>query len=258
LLIATDQEGGTVRRLTWAAPEDAASVLGGSSPATIRREARMAGLALRAAGVTVDLAPVADVAGPGSFLAAQDRTFGSTPGVVAAAVAAFTQGLADAHVAATVKHFPGIGDARQNTDQFAIRFGLGRAALDGGLASFRAAIGAGAPVVMVSNASYAALDGKPAAWSPAVQRLLRGDLGFKGATMTDALDGAAATRGRSLPSVAALSAQAGVDLLLLIGSESSSEQVYDRLLAAAEGGRIPAASLRRSYDRIQALKRAYG
>ena len=55
-----------------------------------------------------------------------------------------------------------------------------------------------------------------------------------------------------------LSAQAGVDLLLLIGSESSSEGVYDKLLAAAQQGRIPAASMQRSYDRIQALKRAYG
>jgi len=58
--------------------------------------------------------------------------------------------------------------------------------------------------------------------------------------------------------VAVLSAQAGVDLLLLIGSESSSERVYDRLVVAAQQGRIPFASLRRSYDRIQALKGAYG
>jgi len=258
LLIATDQEGGTVRRLAWAAPDDGASVLGGSSAASIRKEARLAGLAMRAGGVTVDLAPVADVAGPGSFLAAQGRTFGSTPAVVSPAVSAFTQGLADAHVAATVKHFPGIGDARQNTDRFAIRIGLGRPALDRGLAPFRAAIDAGAPLVMVSNASYAALDGKPAAWSPAVQRLLRGELGFSGVTMTDALDGTAATRARALSSVAVLSAQAGVDLLLLIGSESSSDEVYGKLLAAAESGRIPSGSLRRSYERIQSLKRAYG
>ena len=109
---------------------------------------------------------------------------------------------------------------------------------------------------MVSNASYAALDGKPAAWSPAVQQLLRNGLGFTGVTITDALDGAAATRGRPLSSVALLSAQAGVDLLLLIGTESSSERVYDRLLLAAQQGRIPAASMRRSYDRIQGLKGA--
>ena len=258
LLIAADQEGGAVRRLAWAGPADAASDLGRSSMEAIREEARLAGRALRAGGVNVDLAPVADVAGPESFMAAQSRTFGASPTAVSAAVAGFTRGLGDAHVAATVKHFPGIGAARQNTDRFAIRIAARRPVLERGLDPFRAAIGAGAPLVMISNASYATLDAKPAAWSPAVQRLLRVDLGFTGVTMTDALDGAAATRGRSLSSVAVLSAEAGVDVLLLIGSESSSERVHDDLLAAAESGRIPLASLRRSYDRIQSLKRAYG
>ena len=163
-------------------------------------------------------------------------------------MASFSQGLADARVAAAAKHFPGIGAARQNTDQFAIRIPLSRAALDRGLEPFRAAVDDGVPIVMVSNASYAALDGKPAAWSPAVQQLLRNGLGFTGVTITDALDGAAATRGRPLSSVALLSAQAGVDLLLLIGTESSSERVYDRLLlgraAGPDPGRVDAAQLR--------------
>ena len=257
LLIATDQEGGAVRRLPWAGPSSGASQLGGSKITVIRQEARTAGLALRAGGVNTDLAPVADVPGPGSFMAAQGRTFGTSPTVVAAAVGAFTRGLLDARVAATVKHFPGIGAARQNTDQFAIRIALGRSVLDRGLEPFKAALDSGAPLVMVSNASYAALDPKPAAWSPAVQLLLRVDLGFTGATITDALDGAAATRGLPLSSAAVLAAQAGVDLLLLIGTESSSERVYSRLLAAAQHGRIPAASLQRSYDRIQSLKGAF-
>ena len=110
---------------------------------------------------------------------------------------------------------------------------------------------------MISNATYPAIDAKPAPWSPRLQSLLRGELGFKGATISDALDGAAATRGRTLPSVALLAGQAGVDLLLLIGSESSSAAVYRHLVAAAQDGRLPAASLRRSYDRIQVLKSNY-
>jgi len=257
LLVATDQEGGAVRRLPWAGPTSGASELGSMKSAVIRQQARTAGAALRAAGVNVDLAPVADVAGPGSFLDLQGRTYGTSPAVVSAAVSAFTLGLADAKVAGTVKHFPGLGAARQNTDQHAIRIPIGRTAFDQGLEPFKAALASGVPLVMVSNASYTTLDRKPAAWSPAVQRLLRGDLGFTGATITDALDGAAATRGMPLGSAAVLSAQAGVDLLLLIGSEASSEQAYDQLLAAAEAGRIPVASLRRSYDRVQRLKAAY-
>ena len=257
LLVATDQEGGTVRRLPWAGPALDASDLGREDPASIQAEARAAARSLAAAGVNVDLAPVADVPSAGSFMAAARRTLGTTSSRVSDAAVAFAAGLADGKVAATIKHFPGIGGATSNTDRSAVVIGGGRTALDDGLEPFRTAIRAGIPLVMVSNATYPVVDSKPAAWSPGIQALLRGELGFRGVTISDALDGAAATRGRTLPSVAVLSAQAGVDLLLLIGSEASSERVYDRLVAAAEGGRIPAASLRRSYDRIRALKSVY-
>jgi beta-N-acetylhexosaminidase len=112
-------------------------------------------------------------------------------------------------------------------------------------------------MVMISNASYPALDSKPAPWSPRIQSLLRNELGFKGVTITDALDGAAATRGRTVPSVAVLSAQAGMDILLFTGSEASSAEAFERLVTAASEGRIPAAALRRSYDRILSLKQSY-
>jgi beta-N-acetylhexosaminidase len=257
LLIATDQEGGSVRRLPWAGPVLPASALGALSAARIRGEGRRAGLALAVAGIDVDLAPVADVPGPGSFMAAEQRTFGTTAARVGAAARAFGLGLADAGVAATVKHFPGIGAATRNTDRSAVEIASTRAQLEAGWAPFAAAIGAGVPLVMISNATYPALDAKPAPWSPAVQALLRGRLGFRGATVTDALDAAAATRGRSVASAAVLSAQAGVDLLLLTGSEASSARVFDHLARVAEQGRIPAASLQRSYDRVLALKHAY-
>jgi beta-N-acetylhexosaminidase len=91
-----------------------------------------------------------------------------------------------------------------------------------------------------------------------VQALLRDDLGFRGVTVSDALDGAAATRGRALPSVAALAAEAGVDLLLLTGTEASSSAAFQRVAETAERGRISRAALEASYGRIIALKRAYG
>ncbi len=258
LLVSTDQEGGEVRRLPWAGPDRSASELGESSGATVRAAGRSAGAALRAAGVNVDLAPVADVAAAGSFLALEHRTFSSESKVVVSLAAAFALGLRDAHVAATAKHFPGIGRARRNTDLAAVSITAGRGALGRDLAPFRTLIGRGVPLVMVSNASYAALGDEPAAWSPRVQLLLRGELGFQGVTITDALDGAATTRGRSLSSAAALASQAGVDLLLLTGSEASSDAVYERLVTLAEAGRISLPSLQRSYDRIVALKRSYG
>ena len=258
LLIATDQEGGRVRRVPWAGPVQGAPELGGSSAPQIRREALLVGRALRAGGITVDLAPVADIPGVGSFMAADDRTFGATGSVVGRAVTAFARGLADARVAATAKHFPGIGRATINTDSSLVEIRASRSALESDLAPFRAAIGAGVPMVMISNASYPALDSKPAPWSPRIQSLLRNELGFEGVTITDALDGAAATRRRTLPSVAVLSAQAGVDILLFTGSEASSAAAFERLAAAAAAGRIPANALQRSYDRILALKQAYG
>jgi beta-N-acetylhexosaminidase len=190
-------------------------------------------------------------------MAADDRTFGASGADVGRAASAFARGLADARVAAAAKHFPGIGRATRNTDSSLVEIGASRSALDSDLSPFRAVIGAGVPIVMISNASYPALDSKPAPWSPRIQSLLRNELGFEGVTITDALDGAAATRRRSLQSVAVLSAQAGVDILLFTGSEASSAAAYERLVAAASEGRIPAAALPRSYDRILALKRTY-
>lgn len=195
LLVATDQEGGAIRRVPWAPPTLAGAALAVLGPDAVRVEGRRTGAALRAAGITVDLAPVADVAGPGSFLAAEQRALGTTPAGAGAAAVAFARGLADARVAATVKHFPGIGAATRNTDRTAVTIGGGSVALARALEPFRAAVAAQVPIVMLANAGYAALDGKPAAWSPAVQALLRHELGFTGVTITDALDAAAATRG---------------------------------------------------------------
>ena len=257
LLIATDQEGGSVRRLPWAGPDLSTTELGRTSPAAVGAASRRAGAALRAAGVNVDLAPVADVPAAGSFMAEQERTFSSDAAVVGRLVASFARGLRDERVAATVKHFPGIGRATRNTDLEAVTIAAGRDALARDLAPFRIAIRQRIPLVMVSNASYTAYGDIPAAWSSRIQAVLRGELGFRGATITDALDGAATTRGRSLSAVTVLAAQAGIDLLLLTGSEASSAAAYARLASRAEAGSIPEPSLRRSYERIVALKREY-
>lgn len=258
LLVATDQEGGRVRRLRWAGPAMPATDLGRLPAPTIRLEARRAGRTLRLAGVNVDLAPVADVPAKGSFMDAEQRTFGRDSATVATAATAFARGLADARVAAAIKHFPGIGRATRNTDRAAVAITASREELERDLAAFRAAVRVGVPIVMVSNATYSAIDTKPAAWSPRVLSLLRNELGFGGATITDALDGAAATRGRTLPAVAALAAEAGVDLLLLTGSEAATAAAFERVVGLAERGQIPSASLQVSYARIIELKHAYG
>lgn len=171
---------------------------------------------------------------------------------------AFAAGLADAGVAATLKQFPGVGRALRSTDRAAITIDASAGALADDLVPFRRAIAAGAPVVMLSNATCPAYGDKPASWSGRIQALLRGALRFRGVTITDALEAAAYTHRRSSASVAVLAAQAGVDLILVTGSEAESEAVYRRLLARAASGSIAPASLRRSYDRVLSLRRQLG
>ncbi len=258
LLIATDQEGGRIRRLPWAGPLPSTTELGRLEPVRIRSEALAAGRQLRSVGVNVDLAPVLDVPVTGSFMALEQRTFAMSAGRVSAAGIAFARGLAAARVAAVVKHFPGIGRATRNTDRTAVSISASAKTLEArDLVPFRRAFAAGVPIVMLSNAAYPALDSKPAPWSARIQALLRTDLGFGGVTISDALEGAAATRGLSVPNVAGAAARAGVDLLLLTGSETASAAAFEHVVRAARRGRLTAGELRTSYERILELKQAY-
>ena len=109
---------------------------------------------------------------------------------------------------------------------------------------------------MLSNAVYTAYDrGNAAGWSRAIgQTLLRGQLGFRGVTITDSLDGAAHSRHVAASTLAARAADAGTDLLLLTASEPGSKNVYSSLLQAAAAGRIDRGRLLASYRRILSLK----
>jgi beta-N-acetylhexosaminidase len=241
ILIATDQEGGAVRRFRSTPPAASAEAL-----ALVRR------------GVDVDLAPVADVPSvDGSFIALQHRGFSTIPNRVGKAVTAFSAGLLDGGVAPTLKHFPGLGLAITSTDRAAVTIDASEAVLERGLVPYRRAVAAGVvPLVMVSSASYTAYGGRPAAWSPRVLALLA-NLGFRGVTITDALEALAATHDVTLDEAAFRAARAGVDLLLFVGSEASTERVFDRLLAEARAGRLSRAVLARSAARIDDLRSTY-
>ena len=257
-LIVTDQEGGEVRRFRWAPPAASAEALDALGEAALRRRGVDTGRALDRLGVDVDLAPVADVpAVTGSFIAAQRRAFSTIPNRVGKAVTAFSAGLLDSGVAPTLKHFPGLGLAPRSTDLAPVTIDAPLDVVERGLVPYRRAIAAGVvPLVMVANASYTAYGGRPAAWSPTVLAALR-NIGYRGVTITDALEALAATRGVSLDEAAFRSARAGVDLLLFVGSESSTLRVYDRLLAEARAGRLPRTSLERSAVRIAELAATY-
>jgi beta-N-acetylhexosaminidase len=258
LLIMTDQEGGLSRRFRWAPPAAPADELGRLSEGALRSRGHATATALERLGVDIDLAPVADVPGvEGSFIAQQRRGFSTIPARAAKDVTAFAAGLLDGGIAPTLKHFPGLGLATVSTDAAAVTIDADATALAPGLVPYRRAIAAGvAPVVMVANASYTAYGGRPAAWSPSILRLLRGT-GFTGVTITDALEPLASTHSVSLSAAAIRAARAGVDLLLFVGSERSTAQVYDALLAEARAGRLPRAALQRSAARIDELAATY-
>jgi beta-N-acetylhexosaminidase len=259
LLIATDQEGGLVRRLPWAPPVLSAEQLGTESADQIHVVGARTGAALRAVGINLDLAPVADIPRTATnFIAAQHRAFSTNRYVVARDVTAFSTGLEASGVLPTLKHFPGLGRAgARSTDDAVVRILASQAAIDWDLFPYRIAISRSVrPVIMLSTAIYPAYSTSAAAWSTAIgQTLLRTDLGFGGVTITDSLNAAASVRGVSPTATALRAALAGADLLLLTGSEQSSGQTYLALLQAAQTGDIPLSSLQTSYQRIVALKR---
>jgi beta-N-acetylhexosaminidase len=257
LIIATDQEGGLVRRIPWAPPNRSAETLGTLPDARSVRSGSATAAALRALGINVDLAPVADVpAGPSDFIERQHRAFSTNRFTVASHAAAFASGLETGHVWPTLKHFPGLGLATVSTDVALVRITAARHRLTRALLPYQVALRRRLdPVVMLSTAAYPALDWRAAAWSPPViHGLLRHTLGFSGVTATDSLDTAAAVRHRPTSAVALRSAEAGADLLLVTGPAATSQRAFTRLMQAARSGALRGSKLTASYDRIRALK----
>jgi beta-N-acetylhexosaminidase len=252
-LISTDQEGGQVRRLPWASP-----LRDGSQQSTVHtayRSAQAAARDLAAAGVNVNLAPVADVA-LGAASEMRRRAFPGDAASVSTLVKAAVRGYRGRGVAPTVKHFPGFGAARANTDNAAVRIDRTKSQMEATeLQPFRAAIAMKVPIVMVAHALYRAYDAQRiASQSPAIlQTLLRQQLGFQGVVITDSMEARAVLARSSVAEAAERSIRAGADILLLSGS-GSYLPVYNRLLARARSDDAFRARAAQAYARIRALK----
>jgi beta-N-acetylhexosaminidase len=250
-LVMVDQEGGDIRTIEWAGPAPGQPLQG--SPELVRRTARSSAQQLEIAGVNVNLAPVADVpAGPSAAL--RSRAFAGDAAGIADRTRAAIEGVRTTRVAATAKHFPGLGRAAVNTDD-------GAATIPGDLrrdlVPFRAAVEAGVPLVMLSHALYPAVDKRRiASQSPLIATgLLRERLGFDGVAITDSIE-AQAVLGRSGVALAAeRSLRAGADLILMTGSASWND-VFPRLLARARRSPSFRERVRRSAARVLQLKRS--
>ncbi|MCW2978500.1 MAG: hypothetical protein JWO14_227 [Solirubrobacterales bacterium] len=241
LLVMTDQEGGQVKRVDGA-PEAPAATMGAEGPSYSRRQGLATAANLKSLGVDVDLAPVLDVGRPGGVIADTERSFGETPAAVARTAIPFGRGLEAGGVAATAKHFPGLGKATENTDFEAQRLALSKAQLraidEAPYASF---VAAGGKLVMLSTATYPAFSNRPAAFTRRIATgELRGRLGFRGVTITDSLGGAAVAEFGGQREAAVDGAAAGDDLLLfddlpsaLAGHEALVKQLHKGALARA-------------------------
>ncbi|HUA03745.1 MAG TPA: glycoside hydrolase family 3 N-terminal domain-containing protein [Solirubrobacteraceae bacterium] len=267
LLMLTDQEGGEVRRLPGP-PVPSEKQIGESTSAVSGASAAGAGAArtLGSAGINVNLAPVLDVyRRRGDFIDEFQRSYSSNPTTVAQLGAAFISAQQRAGVAATAKHFPGLGAAArsQNTDLMPVtlRTPLGTLrAVDE--APYVSAIAAGVKLVMTSWATYPALDAHmPAGLSAAViQRELRGRLHFNGVTITDGIGAGALARFGDVGNRAVLAASAGADLVLCATTNPADNTpaigvaARNAIASALARHRLSAGGAERAAARILALR----
>jgi beta-N-acetylhexosaminidase len=266
LLLMTDQEGGTIRRMAGAPFLSERQIGGSADPAAAATEAgSSAALNLRGVGMNVNLAPVLDVyRQPGDFDDQNGRSYSTNSGAVSLLGTNFITAQQRGGVAATAKHFPGLGAAATQDDTDKVPVTLSQPvseirAIDE--LPYKAAIAAGVKLIMVSWAVYPALaPGRPAGLSPAiVGGELRQRLGFTGVTITDALEAGALQPFGGIPKRSLLAAQAGMDLILC--SEKNYTEGVQAAAALEQGyrdGQLARAAFTAAVQRVLALRAGLG
>jgi beta-N-acetylhexosaminidase len=262
LLLMTDQEGGLVRRLPGAPVLSEKQIGDSVGPAAQATAAGTgAGQNLAGVGLNVNLAPVLDVyRTPGSFDDQFQRSYSMNPQTAAGLGADFITAQQATGVAATAKHFPGLGTvtSAQDTDQRPVTLTVPLTALRTiDEYPYQAAVAAGVKLVLVSWAIYPALDpARPAGLSPAiVGGELRQRLGFTGVTITDALEAGALQPFGTIGQRATLAAQAGMDLILCSAQQATEgDQAKTALENGYQDGTLGQAAFQAALQRVLALK----
>jgi beta-N-acetylhexosaminidase len=264
LIVALDQEGGQLQAFgdgATAWPGNLA--LGATGSVTLaRRTGEAIGRELAAVGVNVVWAPVCDLLVDGN-VAMGTRPFGGEPAAAGRMAAAMVRGLQSVGVAATIKHLPGHGSARADphydlpvieasADEIRRR----------DLVPFVAALRARPRLAMVAHLAVPSLIGDrstPTTFSPAiVTRLLRDELGFRGVSVSDALNMGALGHAEAAADHAVRAALAGFDLLLLLHEPEVEERAADAVLAAIASGRLDPQRAREAAGRVFGLRRWLG
>lgn len=265
LLVCADQEGGRVVRIHHGAPvfpwEAVYGQLG--SAGRVYADATATARALKGLGLSMDLAPVVDVlSNPTSPIGR--RSYGPHPQLDASLAVAAIGGYQQHGLAATAKHFIGLGHTSIDSHAALPTVQLSMNQLEAtDLIPFRAAIRAGVSTILVAHVALPKIDSlfRPASLSPTImQGVIRGRLGFKGVLMTDSLIMGALPKGQE-PQAAEAAFVAGADILLLAGNVNIPSAVFedaiDRVIALVTSGRVPESRVDASLSRVLALKRHY-
>lgn len=260
IFLAVDEEGGSVSRVADSGIDVARvgdmAEIGGSGDAVQAYQAGMTiGAYLKDLGFNLDFAPVADVSGSENSVMG-DRVFGSDAGLVADMVSKAVEGIEEAGISSCLKHFPGIGYTKEDTHDSRVE---SQRTLDEmrstDLIPFQAGIDAGADFVMVSHIIVADTeDAVPSTLSKMIMTdILRGEMGFTGVIITDALDMAAITDYYTTEEAAVGAIAAGADMLLM---PDDFHAAYDAVLAAVRDGTISEERINESLKRIYSIKYA--
>ncbi len=256
-LIAVDQEGGVVKRFPDFPPWYSHPEIGADGHDKFAfGQGRATGRELEGVGVNVNFAPVADLdIGPEHVMSS--RSFGRDEYRVARLASAFARGLQSERVAATAKHFPGLGGATINSDNGPAYVYRSKAQLHNiDALPFYLTIGEGIKIVMVGHAMYVNDGGEiPASFSPYILRKrLRGEFQFGGVAISDALEAVAWYWDGDVPRACAATIKAGMDIALITGDSSTALACADSIYKKVKSGKIPMARIDQAVKRVLALK----
>ena len=258
LFSGIDEEGGSVSRIAESGLADNVGTMGDIGTSGDPSKAKEAGSAIAAYlseyGFNLDFAPVADVILEGNSIIG-DRSFGSNAGDDAAMVSACVEGLQEGNVSACLKHFPGLGSTTEDTHEGMATSEKTKEDFETtDFLSFQGGIDAGADFVMVSHLSVPNItgDNTPSSLSDKmITDILRGELGFNGIVITDAMDMKAVTDYYTSDEAAVKALQAGADMILM---PEDFEAAYQGVLDAVNNGTLSEERINESLQRIYRVK----
>ena len=263
-LLSIDEEGGRVARIgnneKFKVPTYASMAAVGATgdPAKALEAGVAIGTYLKEYGFDVDFAPVADVNTNPQNIVIGDRAFSNDPKTAAPMVVNFMEGLHKMGISACIKHFPGHGDTTGDSHKEYVQSDkTWEELVDCELVTFKAAIKAGAPMIMSAHVALpnATGDNLPATLSSYILKdKLRGELGYQGVIITDAMGMKAISDRYSSGESAVMTLQAGADIVLM---PENLPEAFDAVVAAVEDGTLSEARIDESVRRVLALKLAF-